>query len=53
MGNPKLMATVQKAAQNPKIMAAVQDVMQNPGNINKYKNDPQIREVLDALKGIM
>ena len=54
MGDPKLMATIQKAAGNPKVMAAVQDVMQNgPGAVNKYANDPEVKSILDQLKGIL
>ena len=45
---------VQKAAGNPRVMAAVQDVMANgPGAVNKYANDPEIKPILDQLKGIL
>ena len=48
------MAAAQKAMGNPKVMAAVQDVMSNgPGAMNKYANDPEVKAILDELKGIL
>ena len=54
MGNPKVMAAVQKAAGNPRVMAAVQDVMQNgPGAMKKYENDREVKAILDELRDIL
>lgn len=53
MKNPKAMAIIQKAQSNPKVMAAVTDCMSNPGNIAKYSNDPDIKPLLDELKGFI
>ena len=54
MSNPGLMAKLQKATQNPRMMAAMQDVMKNgPGAMNKYANDPEIRDLLNEMQKIM
>mmetsp|Transcript_12024 Transcript_12024/g.21871 ORF Transcript_12024/g.21871 Transcript_12024/m.21871 type:complete len:308 (-) Transcript_12024:449-1372(-) len=50
MKNPKVMEIIGKAQSNPKIMKAVQECMSNPAAMAKYKNDPEVAELLNELK---
>jgi len=53
MQNPKAQSIIQKAQSNPKVMAAVTECMGNPAAFAKYQSDPEIKAILDELRGIM
>jgi hypothetical protein len=50
MKNPKVMELMMKAQSNPKVMAAMQECMSNPAAINKYRNDPEVSELIKELE---
>jgi suppressor of tumorigenicity protein 13 len=53
MKNPKVMEIMMKAQKNPKIMAAMQDCMSNPAAFAKYRNDPEMSEMIRELEKYM
>ena len=53
MKNPKVMEIMMKAQKNPKIMAAMQDCMSNPAAFAKYRNDPEMSEMIRELEKCM
>ena len=50
MKNPKVMEIMMKAQKNPKVMAAMQECMSNPAAIGKYRNDPEVAELMKELE---
>lgn len=42
-----------KAQSNPKMMKAMQECMANPAAFAKYKDDPEVGELMNELKKIM
>ena len=49
--NPKVMQIMMKAQSNPKVRAMLQDCMRNPQEgLNKYKDDPDMQELLGEMK---
>lgn len=50
MKNPKVMELVMKAQKNPKVMAAMQECMSNPAAFAKYRNDPEVSELIKELE---
>merc|ERR1712113_1010064 len=53
MSNPKVMEIMMKAQSNPKIMKAVQECMGNPMAFAKYKDDPDVGELIRELQKYM
>lgn len=53
MKNPKVMEIMMKAQKNPKVMAAMQECMSNPAAFAKYKNDPEVSELMNELQKYM
>jgi hypothetical protein len=53
MSNPKAQPLLAKAQANPKIMEALAECMADPSAIPKFKNDPEIREILNELKALL
>jgi hypothetical protein len=50
MKNPKVMELMMKAQKNPKVMAAMQECMSNPAAFAKYRNDPEVSELIKELE---
>ena len=53
MSNPKVMEIMMKAQSNPKIMKAMQECMGNPMAFAKYKDDPEVGEMIRELQKYM
>lgn len=53
MSNPKVQELLRRAQSNPSVMAKVQECMSNPAAMMKYKNDPEVSEILAELKRYM
>jgi hypothetical protein len=53
MKNPKVMELMMKAQSNPKIMKAMQECMSNPAAFAKYKDDPEVGELVRELQKYM
>jgi len=53
MKNPKAREIMAKAQSNPKMMKAMQECMANPAAFAKYKDDPEVGELMNELKKIM
>jgi hypothetical protein len=53
MSNPKVREIMMKAQSNPKIMKAVQECMGNPAAFAKYRNDPDVGELIRELQRYM
>lgn len=53
MNNPKVREIMMKAQSNPKIMRAVQECMGNPAAFAKYRNDPDVGELIRELQRYM
>merc|ERR1712166_980839 len=47
--NPKTAAYLQ----DPDFIAKLQEIQQNPANIQKYMNDPKIKDALEVIAGGM
>ena len=50
MSNPKVREIVSKAQSNPRVMSAITECMSNPMAMAKYKNDPEIAEIINELQ---
>jgi len=53
MANPAAQQLIAKAQKNPRVLAAVTECMGNPAAFIKYKDDPEIKEILDELRTMM
>ena len=53
MKNPKVMELMAKAQSNPKMMSILNECMSNPSAVQKYENDPELRELISELKNFM
>lgn len=52
MSNPQYSAAFSRAQKNPRVMSAIEEVAANPSAFDKYKNDPDVYDVLKMLKPI-
>ena len=53
MSNPKVREILQKAQSNPSIMKKVNECMSNPAYLAKYKDDPDLRELVSEIQKYM
>jgi STI1 domain len=53
MSNPKVQELMRKAQSNPRIMAKMQECMSNPAALLKYRNDPEVSELVREMQRFM
>ena len=53
MKNPKVMEIIMKAQKNPRVAKAIQECMGNPSAFAKYKNDPEVADIMRELQQYM